>query len=43
MKYLHEILWLVSWPVIIWVTFRVSFWVIKRYEAKRKKQDLETL
>jgi hypothetical protein len=36
MKYLHEILWLASWPVVIWVAYKLSFWAIRRYEAKVK-------
>lgn len=35
MKYLSEILWLLSWPVFIFLTYRLVFWVIKRYEASK--------
>jgi hypothetical protein len=35
MKYLHEILSLLSWPVLIYVTYRVVLFALKKFDEKR--------
>jgi len=30
--YLTEIIWLISWPVFIWVSYKLSVLAIKRFE-----------
>ena len=32
--YLAEILWLASWPVFIYIAYRVVFWGVKKFEKK---------
>ncbi|WP_320054149.1 hypothetical protein [uncultured Acetobacteroides sp.] len=42
MKYLSEILWLVSWPILIYFCYKISEVAINRYrkvEEKRKETD----
>jgi hypothetical protein len=33
--YTSEILWLISWPLFIFVAYKLSAFAIKRYEAKQ--------
>lgn len=35
MKYISEILWLLSWPVLMYVSYRLSVWAIKLWEKKQ--------
>jgi len=42
MKYLHEILWYVSWPLLIVVSYQAVKFVLKRFEkveANRVKEE----
>lgn len=39
MKYLSEILWLLSWPVLIYVTYLLSMWAIRRTERKQPSDN----
>ncbi|WP_154665685.1 hypothetical protein [Saccharicrinis fermentans] len=32
MKYLHEILWYLSWPVLIVISYQAVKWVLKKFE-----------
>jgi hypothetical protein len=32
--YWKEILWLLSWPLIIWINYRIIRFVLARYEKK---------
>jgi flagellar biosynthesis/type III secretory pathway M-ring protein FliF/YscJ len=41
MKYLHEILWLAAWPVVIIVSFLIVFRTIRRYEKREKNASSE--
>lgn len=41
MKYINEILWLASWPAIIYVAYKICFWAIKRYENKQETLNTE--
>lgn len=34
MKYLPEILSLISWPVLIYVTYRVVLFALKKFDEK---------
>ncbi len=34
MKYIAEILWLISWPTVIYVSLLLSQWVIRKLEGK---------
>ncbi|MDT8309445.1 MAG: hypothetical protein RQ866_07920 [Bacteroidales bacterium] len=31
-----EILWLLSWPVFIYISYKLSVYAIKRYESKNE-------
>ncbi len=37
--YLTEILWIISWPILIYVALKASQFVIRKYE-KAEKQKL---
>lgn len=39
MEYLREILWLVSWPVCIFVTYKLAVFAIKKYEKKLGEEN----
>lgn len=34
MEYLTEIIWLIIWPVLIWVSYKLSAFAVKKYEEK---------
>lgn len=38
MKYINEILWLLSWPVLIYVSYKLSVWAVKFWEKKNPDQ-----
>lgn len=38
MKYTNEILWLLSWPVLIYVSYKLSVWTVKYWEKKNPDQ-----
>lgn len=40
MKYLSEILWLLSWPVLIYVSYKLSVWAIKYWEKKQPEENV---
>lgn len=35
--YLTEILWLIAWPVLIFVSYRLVLVALKRFEKKAEK------
>ncbi len=35
--YTTEIIWLIIWPVLIWVSYRLVLVALKRYEKKAAK------
>ena len=37
MKYLPEILWLASWPVMVWIAWRVCFRAIRKFEKRQQE------
>lgn len=39
MKHLISIIWLVSWPVLIYVTYRVTLVAIKMFEGNLTADD----
>ncbi len=43
MKYLHEILWYLSWPLLIVVSYQAIKWAVNKFEKteanKVKKED----
>ena len=39
MKYLSGILWLLSWPVLIYLTYLLSLWAIRRTERKHPSDN----
>lgn len=41
MKYLSEILGLISWPVLIYISYRVSAWAIEKFEELNKVKPEE--
>ncbi|MDI3527429.1 MAG: hypothetical protein PWR03_1612 [Tenuifilum sp.] len=38
MKYINEILWFLSWPVLIYVSYKITLWAIKFWEKKFPEQ-----
>ena len=32
MKYTSEIIQLISWPVLIYISYRLSLWAVKKFE-----------
>ncbi len=36
MTYLTEILWLLSWPVLIYISYRLVLLSLRKFEAKEK-------
>ncbi len=38
MKYLPEILWLAAWPLVIWITYIISRWLIRCFEQKQAER-----
>lgn len=30
--YWTEILWLISWPVLIWISYKLSVFVVNKYD-----------
>lgn len=39
MKYISEILWLLSWPVLMYVSYRLTVWAIKHWEKKQPEEN----
>jgi hypothetical protein len=38
MRFLNEILWLMSWPAIVYVSYLLSVWAIRSWEKKNPEQ-----
>ncbi|MEJ5317069.1 MAG: hypothetical protein WHS63_08670 [Tenuifilum sp.] len=38
MRFLNEILWFASWPVLIYVSYLLSVWAVKLWEKKNPDQ-----
>lgn len=38
MKYLHEILWYLSWPLLIVVSYHFVNWALKRFEKLNREK-----
>lgn len=41
MKYINEILWFLSWPLLIYISYKLSLWAIKYWEEKHPEQTNE--
>lgn len=41
MKYLHEILWYLSWPVLIVISYQAVKWALNKFE-KANRQNTES-
>lgn len=39
MIYLTEILWLISWPVLIWVSYKLSVFAVKKLDDQLAKDE----
>jgi hypothetical protein len=39
MKYISEILWFASWPVLIYISYLLSVWAIKYLEKKQPEEN----
>ncbi len=37
MKYIVEIITLVSWPVLIYVSYRLAVWAVMKFESEQEK------
>lgn len=40
MKYISEILQLISWPILIYVSYRLSLWAVGKYEQIRDPEEV---
>lgn len=38
-SHLVQIAWLLCWPAIIFVSYKLSFWLIKKWEAKNSVNE----
>jgi len=38
MKYIVEIITLVSWPVLIYVSYRLAVWAVMKFEASEQEK-----
>ncbi len=38
MKYINEMLWFVSWPMLMYVSYRLSLWAVSFWERKNPGQ-----
>mgnify|MGYP006282786421 CR=1 FL=1 len=34
MQYLTEIIWLITWPVLIWISYKLSIFAVNKLEEK---------
>lgn len=39
MKYLHEILWYLSWPLMIVISHHTIKWVLNKFEKQNKESS----
>lgn len=39
MKYISEIIQLVSWPILIYVSYRLCLWAIKKFEEVSEPEN----
>ena len=39
MMYTTEILWLISWPVIIWLSYKVVRLALNKFEKQEQKEE----
>lgn len=37
---LASVLWYLSWPVLIFISYRIIAWAVKRYEKKYPAEDI---
>jgi hypothetical protein len=37
--YWSSIIWLISWPVLIYVSYRIIVYAVRRYEGSVKKEE----
>jgi len=37
--YLKEIIQLISWPISIYIVYRITFWAIKKFDKKDIPND----
>lgn len=37
--YLKEILWLISWPVLIYISYRLVLVALKKFEKKEARSE----
>ncbi len=34
MQYLTEIIWLITWPILIWISYKLSIFAVTKLEKK---------
>ncbi len=39
MEHLNQILWLLSWPLMIYISYRAIVYFIKKYERNMPRED----
>ncbi len=39
MKYLHEILWYLSWPLLIVISYQAVKWTLKKFEKTNQEKS----
>ncbi len=41
MSYLPEIIWLLMWPILIFVSYKIASWTLKFWEEKHAPKKAE--
>lgn len=41
MKYMHEIIWILSWPVLIYCSLKIIEFAVKRVKFSDKEEEAE--
>ncbi|MGD9978933.1 MAG: hypothetical protein AB7S54_13495 [Bacteroidales bacterium] len=41
MRYWAEISWLISWPVLIYLTYRLTVWAVRQWEKRQPEEKGE--
>lgn len=39
MEHLEQILWLLSWPLMIFISYRAIVYFLKKFEQNRPRED----
>jgi hypothetical protein len=39
MNYLIQVLWILSWPLLIFIAYKVILWLLQNYEKKLEEES----